>query len=724
MLRNTIIGLLFATLFVPLFVAGNFPVTVDLFFPFIGAKVFAFRILVEIAAFLYTILALSHPEYRPKKTPILVALSAFIVVIAAADLFGVNPARSFWSNFERMEGLVTHLHLYVYAVMLMSVFRSKNWYAFFHTSLGTSFIVALYGVVQLSGKLQINQGGVRLDATFGNATYLAVYLLFHIFFALFYAVRSRNLGAQITYGALIALQLVVLYYTATRGAILGLIVGLFLAACVYAVKGSGIGRKIAIGGITAIFALVAGFYLVRDSAFVRNSPVLARFASISATEATTESRFIIWGMSLKGFKENPILGWGQENYNIVFNKNFDPRLYRQEQWFDRAHNVFFDWLIAGGILGLASYLSIFVAAVWMLARSSRLTVAEKSVLFGLLAGYFFQNIFVFDNITSYIFFYAIAGYIAFASSPEENRPVASSASQPISGVAYDSLLAASGIVFLLTLFYVNIRPMQTSATLLNALRSFSEGKSDSLDYFKKALSYNTSGSVEAREQLAQLALQASEKKTFDEGTRKEFVELARTEMAKQANDVPLDARYALFEGIVLTHTGSLDEGIGYLERALELSPKKQTIIFELVNAYAAKRNYQKAFDYAKMAFELDPAFDEARNVYAVSALYLGNEKLSEEILAGNPAGVSIPDSRFIQAYIDLKRYDKIIEIWKAHIKADPNNAQYHVSLAATYLTTGQRSLAVEEIRTAIRLNPSFKDQGEFYIKEIQAGRNP
>ena len=63
-------------------------------------------------------------------------------------------------------------------------------------------------------------------------------------------------------------------------------------------------------------------------------------------------------MAIKGFIEKPILGWGQEGFNFVFNKYYDPRMYTQEPWFDRAHNTYLDWLIVGGALGLLSYLAI------------------------------------------------------------------------------------------------------------------------------------------------------------------------------------------------------------------------------------------------------------------------------------------------------------------------------------------------------------------------------
>ena len=123
-------------------------------------------------------------------------------------------------------------------------------------------------------------------------------------------------------------------------------------------------------------------------------------------------------MAYQGFKERPALGWGQENFNYVFNKYYNPKMYDQEQWFDRTHNVFFDWLVAGGALGILSYLSIFFAVIYSLWKrnGSNLSIAEESILTGLLVGYFFQNLFVFDNVTSYILFFCRYRLRAFKKS--------------------------------------------------------------------------------------------------------------------------------------------------------------------------------------------------------------------------------------------------------------------------------------------------------------------
>src|SRR3989344_1034377 len=78
--------------------------------PFITGKNFMFRIIVELLAVLWVSLAVGRPEYRPKLTPLLKVATVFITVLFLADLFGPNPYRSFFSNYERMEGFMMHVH--------------------------------------------------------------------------------------------------------------------------------------------------------------------------------------------------------------------------------------------------------------------------------------------------------------------------------------------------------------------------------------------------------------------------------------------------------------------------------------------------------------------------------------------------------------------------------------------------------------------------------------
>ena len=58
------------------------------------------------------------------------------------------------------------------------------------------------------------------------------------------------------------------------------------------------------------------------------------------------------------------------------------------------------------------------------------------------------------------------------------------------------------------------------------------------------------------------------------------------------------------------------------------------------------------------------------------------------------------------------------------VKENQNDLQNHAGLSAAYLQAGERLKAVEALEIAIGLFPEFKEQGEYYVNEIRAGRNP
>ena len=154
--------------------------------------------------------------------------------------------------------------------------------------------MGIYALLQLAGKLAIHQGSSRLDATLGNATYLAVYMLFHIFIAAMFALReTTGKTMRYVYGAITLFDLFILYHTATRGAILGLLGGAFItsALLIFWNRENRLIRNAAIGIIAVVILSVGSVLVFRNSDFMKNNLVLSRFTSISLTETTTKSRF-------------------------------------------------------------------------------------------------------------------------------------------------------------------------------------------------------------------------------------------------------------------------------------------------------------------------------------------------------------------------------------------------------------------------------------------------
>ncbi|MCX6712359.1 MAG: hypothetical protein NT041_01555, partial [Candidatus Vogelbacteria bacterium] len=264
-LRYIIYGGIFVIPFIPLYVASS------MFFPFITGKNFAWRIIVEIIFALCAILALSDKSARPKYSYLLYAVIALAAIDGLATLFGLYPYRSFWSNYERMDGYINILHLSAYFLVLISVFKDKaKWFWLANTSLVANIYIAGYSFIQLAGKAQIHQSGTRLDASLGNSAYLAVYVLFHIFISgyLLLSQWSKNKILSAWYILMILIDTIILYYTATRGAILGLIGGAILICLLLAIFSKNNNhRKIAGGVILLIVLLGAGFWAIKDSNF-------------------------------------------------------------------------------------------------------------------------------------------------------------------------------------------------------------------------------------------------------------------------------------------------------------------------------------------------------------------------------------------------------------------------------------------------------------------------
>ncbi|MFZ2522095.1 MAG: O-antigen ligase family protein [Minisyncoccia bacterium] len=717
-LEYLIISGLFLLPFIPFIVPSNF------FFPFITGKGFAFRILVEILFGLFVILCFVDKEYRPNFSWITKSVLLFTFVTFVADIFGENPYKSMWSNFERMEGFVLIAHLCLFYLVISSFIKQKKkWHQYINLTIGASVLMSVYSLFQLAGKLNINQGGVRVDATFGNATYMAIYVVFHIFLSLYMLTEKESKKWQKwTYGGIILLETTILYFTATRGAILGLIGGVLLTGLILLFKDRGNAhlRKISYSILGLVVAIVLIFISVKDTGYVKTSPVLSRFSSLSFSEIKTQGRYFVWPMAVKGVIERPILGWGQENFNFVFNKNYDPRMWNQEQWFDRTHNVFLDWLIAGGLLGFLSYASMYLALFYYIWRKKTdLTVLERSVLTGMISAYIFHNIFVFDNLISYIMFFTVLGYIHAISTHDEPRyhkfHSLNFSHDTVNYVVFPTVLVATiGMIY-----FVNIPAISANINLIKALTP-SGNYEKNLELFKKAYSYNSLADSEITEQIVTSAIQAIGTQGVDNKIKNDFYNLAKTQIEKKINKVPNDARYLVFAGSFFNRVGQFDEAIKYLDMAVKESPRKQSILFELGSSYIGKGDLPKMFEMFKKAYELEPSSNEALALYAVGAIYTKNIAVLKELQSKISTEDLIKDDRFLRAYSEIGDYQTVLTILNARLEKDPKNPQNNLLLASTYASLGQKQKAIEIIQKIINENPSFKAQGEGYIKEIES----
>ncbi|MEK7654198.1 MAG: O-antigen ligase family protein [Patescibacteria group bacterium] len=658
----------------------SFWISKSMFFPYISGRNFAFRILVEIALALWLGLIFLNKEYRPKFTPILLAILAFVAVIGLADAFGVDPAHSFWSRLERMEGYMMVLHLAAYFLVLTSVFRTKKeWLQFFNLFVIAGILVGSYGVLQVLGLKEAIQGGnFRIDGTIGNPTYLAAYLTLVITLALVLMVNVASRAGKYFYGAVIIFNLIIMFFTATRGVTLALVLAVPLFLILYLffdrTPGEQRFRKIVLWVLVAAILLPVGLWLIRGTSLVQNNPVLSRLTSISLGERTIKSRFAIWGLSWQAFKERPILGWGQENFLYAFSKYYNPKLYDQEPWFDRPHNIIFEWLLNGGILGLLAYLSLFATLIWsliQLAIRKLLGIKEALILMVATGAYLFQNFFVFDNFNTYVIFFALLAYVNRLSEgflPEGlikikdlNVPESQKASKIIFG---------AGLVLVIGLIYsANLRPIAQSRGIIAALKataSQSDPITATLEEFHKALEINTFANTETLEQLARVTGLLIGNGNFSLEVKKNFVEYTTDKiedfLEKHNQQIRLHLMVAnLYQSARSYDPSYFGKARYHLEFARSLSPNKQQILFLLADNYLLTNDIDKALEALKTAVDLEPSYRDAQLNYATLAIFMQRNDIVQQVIKNlndirlNSVDIKLPHAHLWNFINDLKR---------------------------------------------------------------------
>lgn len=770
-------------------------------FPYITGKNFAFRILIEIAAAAWLMLMILNKEYRPKKSIILYAYSAFVFVLLLADIFSVNPVRSFFSNFERMEGFISHVHIFLYFVLLVSIYKTEKAFSKYKEVLFISNIpVLILGFLQLLGLSSFapmkflpslrdaihkyfypSQGGNQIDSSLGNSTYLAIYSVFFIFlfFISYLETKAKKDKNSWIYLLMTILNLIVLFYTQTRGAQVGFAVGVFVSALIIFFAGRKIqdikiARKISISIIVVILVVFVGLISFKNTKFVQSSSTLNRLSKVSSFanpvyifnrggelkkelysssstyqsllsvsgDGTFTSRLLNIKMSLDGFKERPFLGYGQDNYFYVFSKYNDPRMYAQEPWFDRTHNVFMDWLIAAGIIGLIAYLALYFSAIWTMwfskfarnHKNSKQEFLEKSLLTGLLVAYFVHNIFVFDNLISYILFVFVLAYIHinFRSTKETNeiKEISLKDSKSKMLVFAPFVILALGV----SLYYLNFIYIKANRQIVAGLspekktnESALDALSRSLDSFKKASAVGGIAKMESREQFAQFSLSlvdqlrnANIPQTAEYvpvyTAVSNFLESVQTEYKTLVDVKNPDPRSLSIYSTFLRNINKNDEAIKYGKMAYDMAPKKQTVAQEYIEQLLMARNFTEANTVARKMYLSDPSYNTSKTFLAITDVYVGNFTEAETLLK-NGEKYDITQS-VEKAYLATNNLGKIIPLLEKNISFDKNDVQSFVILAEAYVDNGQKYMAIEVLNNLAIQKPDLKEQIDAYIKSI------
>ena len=736
-LKGIIIAGSFLVVLVPLVVV---PAS---YFPYIIQKTLILRILIELIFGAYLALALFKPQYRPKKSLLLGAVLAFVAVMLLTTFTSQSVFRSWWGNWERSFGTFNYLHYFLWFIALISVFnKTKYWYWILNLSLATSVLISLYALNQRLGLFfTFEEGLKRVNGTIGNSSFLASYLLFHLFLALLFLIEKRGWRWKIYYLLIFALDLTILIFTGTRGALLALFfsVVVFIIAAFWQKIWRQKTIKFLLAGCFLLLILVGVLFFFKDSSLVKSNFWLKRITSFSLEDNTIQTRLRSWNWGLKGFRDNLLFGLGPENYQIAFNRYFQGDFYDyspNEVWFDRAHNTLIDMASTMGIFGLLAYLTIFGVAGYYLyqrRRQGQLPPLIFIVLFLLFFSYFLQNIVVFDSLNSLIIFYLLLAYLHHLYHQDQNS-AGENRELNYSGKTVSPLLSLPmiSLFFLILFFAVHLKEIKANLYVYNAYVSGKMNKYDeALDFYDKT--YQTA--INKIDPAFLLSSSLSEMV----GSNSKIVPLEKSvgDLRKAAvwmdQAIALDPQnmflyylqsknYSLLAELT-REVKDIEKGIAFAGKANELSPGNVRPLWVLAQFYLFGGQPERALNYLDKALAVN---DHLADTYFYRSIVYANLGDKEKTLAQYDKMIDFNYSFFSVAQVNniLPRYEelgdlrRIIYLLDQLTALDPNEPNYWINLVQKLIDDKQYDRALAALKRAADAIPALSSRAYTIYQDV------
>ena len=733
---------IYATALVPLIIWKDF------ISPFHFGKVLIFRSLIEILGALYLILIIQDPAYQPRRDKIFWAVFFFTAAFTLATITSVLKYASFWGSLERMGGLWTFWHYFIFYIILSSVVtKPEHWRKFLDLTILAGVLSAFYGFFQKTNlDFFLGSGGrERIFGTIGNAALFAGFELISVFLSLtFYFHPQTPAPRRKWYLLAFGIMSVAVLMTAVRGSLLGFAVGLLVFAWLWMKQKKVPWGKFAFSTLLGL-AIFWGIFswMFSDTSFVKSSRYLRRVTNLSLTAITVKTRAWAWQAGLKGWIEGPktiLLGWGPENFDIPFSKHFNPKFFAgtgSETLFDRAHNMFIEILVTMGLIGLFCYLHIFKALFSSLRKMLKNPGPDFWAigLIPLLITYIIHNSFIFDTNPNFIVFFSIMGFIAFLGIPTKDQGSTSADKSRNLELKQNNiglnLLSAFFMVFIPILIYqTNILPAKANyATTRAIVYSWNNDVQRALQKYKEAVSYDVPGKYEYRHRLAQYLVGPGAPSVKEKAIREVHL-FTLNEIDKNIKENPVDYLPYLYGSRLSIMLGKDDPNssynnlaLDYSMKALELSPTFIRTYYEIAQAHLNKNNYPEAVKWFQKAVDLNP--DTGLSWWYLGVAKIENSDLSGEadldkaLVVENAYPPSEPDYlRLINHYLKTNNFAKIAKIYERIVVINTNNPQYFASLATAYAKLGRLDDAVKATRQAVKVDPSFEPDARVFLKSF------
>ena len=707
----------------------------DLLFPYVTSKAFFFRICVELAVPFYSYLLMADKKLRPNlKNPLNILVLLFLTINLISSFSGVNVVRSLGGNFERMGGTFYLAHLVALYFFVVALGQMQSFYLirFLKFLLFMSLVIAgngIFGWLHLPTLVQDPSLPVRVSSTLGNPIYLGSYLIIGLYLAIFFALQAESLPKRLGYYLLGFIFLTGIFLSGTRGAVVGIIVGSFIAAITYLFFTKS--QKLRVYGfvLVAVFIASCAVLFSFSNKLPQGSTVQRLF---KLKDSNTEARLVQWGIAIKGYKDHPIFGVGPENYYIIANKYYNPEIFQYDRsWFDKPHNYLLEILVTDGIFGLIIYLGILgfsILAFYKGYKAGFYSLVEFSVLLAALLVYQVQNLTVFDTVPASLMFYSFmgfAGYIWESSKAigvvKKEVPVNSLSNEPFSWTVF----GISSVVVAYVIFVGNVIPLVIAKNVNYGYAYASADPNKADGYFQTAISQpfnfdktqTASKYSEFAQNLVRSAFSGAGSRELAGKVLDESINYLQETLKEQFNDPILWQRLSnlyLFKSVQVGSRVMVNPvATEYLNKAIALAPEREENFMSQVQIQLLNGDTPRAqviLEQSEIKFPTD--LNIKAQLAQVYHLEGNNERGAQIIKDALKAGYNFNSAAEIAWLVDFysgkKLYTEAINLQEQAVKLDSNNVAQFVILAKLYAQAGRKEEAINLAKEIMQVDSTQK----------------
>jgi len=514
-----------------------------------------------------------------------------LLLFFSLSLLSLFNSRYRWAGGPEIYRLITYLLLYGVSVNILWDRRNLSRLVFIW--LLSTGLVSLIGLYE-----HFFKGMSPPRSTFGNANFFAAYLvlLFPLTLTLF--ISSIFSGSRLSFNkegrpeglrrnwlrisflaTLLLVMTLSLFLASSRGAWLGLSIGLVFLGWLFSCLGTG--RRRLATRVIPIFLLL----LLILTAFFLPRLLEKKFVREELEKGTLGIRVLIWEGTAKMIAAHPLQGSGIGSFQAAYPRYRLPEYFANPHAVDstaHAHNEFLEIAAETGILGLLAFLWVlsvfFIKGIDIVKREE--DRYKQIVVMGLIsgaAGLLVTNL-VGVNLrfpSSAIFLWLTMG-ITMSQIPltDPYGP------RRVAGWIIKTSLVFRGAIFGLVLLLVGLVGWQVVAKPFLADM-----------YFQKGINYRKAGDWEK----------------------------AISEYQKAVELVPSFIRVYYRQGFAYAVIGDIDKAISAYKKVIDLAPDFARVQANIAFLYKEKGERDKAIRAYQRALELNPR--DQKSIYYLKEIY-------------------------------------------------------------------------------------------------------